>query len=413
VRAFAFLAALAVALGVDAGAAAAQKPSQKFLDEYNAGVDAYRLGRYDEARARLEAAKALEPTLPGPWRFLAAVAQAEGDWPECVAAAREAIRLNPQSSEIVATRVVHDDCRAAWGKPAFTGTYQPGEGAISVTTDQGGSSVAINGLRYGSTPMEVRPYLAGDVEIAVDKTGFLRATRKVTILPNVVTDVDFVLEVDPATREVDLDIKPEATTGWLKVVTGTPGAVVVIDGQRLSADAQGRYEVDGGPHEVEVTAPGYEGQIRNVRVTRGQLATVTVELRAQAVVDRSRTIGAVAVGAGVGFIAVGAATGLLSMQAADRARDQWTIETTRPPSPVPIEDTTAVQPLRTRAAIEAEADQARRLALVSNLSYGVAVVALGVGAYFLVKARPRGDRRVRVAPVLGPSGGGATAELRW
>lgn len=48
------------------GTAWAQAPSQAFLDEFQKGTDAYRLGKYDEARTHLEAAKKLDPKLPGP-----------------------------------------------------------------------------------------------------------------------------------------------------------------------------------------------------------------------------------------------------------------------------------------------------------------------------------------------------------
>src|SRR6202000_1781879 len=74
---------------------ASAQPPAKFTSEYQAGVDAFRLGHYDDARAHLEKARSLSPKLPGPHRFLAAVAQAQSRWDDCIDSARQALVLNP------------------------------------------------------------------------------------------------------------------------------------------------------------------------------------------------------------------------------------------------------------------------------------------------------------------------------
>jgi hypothetical protein len=401
-------AAVVVGLLCLATAAHAQQPSAKFTDEYQAGIDAYRLGKYDEAKTHLEAAKAENATLPGPWRWLAAVAQVEGSWPDCVASAREALRLNPKSSEAPATRKLHDECRAAWGKPAFEGPYDVGQGALAVTTDQVGASVEVNKLKYGSTPMQPRVFSAGDTEVTVTKTGFLPATRKVTILEGVVTDVDFILEVDPAAASTDVGTPTaELKNGWVKVVTTVPSADIRIDGQRLTLDAQGRYEIEAGNHEVTVTAPGHEGVTKKVHVTKGQMITVEAPLREQASVDASRQRGAIAVGAGVGLVVVGAISGIVSLRASDQARDWWAIETTRPSG-----DTGGIEPIHTRAEVDAANQRAKTWAIISDIGYGAGIAAIAVGAYFLVKGRPAGDRAtLSVVPTHG--GAAAVGEVRW
>jgi hypothetical protein len=397
-----------------AGVAQAQEPSPAFTEAFQKGTDAYRLGKYDEARTHLEAAKKIDPKLPGPWRFLAAVAQAEQKWAECVESAREAIRLNPTSSSIADTRALHDGCRKSLGKPSFDGQYQAGQGAIAVTTDQVGAAVEVGGLKYGSTPMAPRAFSVGEIDVAVDKPGYLKATRKIYVLPEVVTDVDFVLEVDPNYAGAGLDIPKEVTHGWVNVVTTVPSAVITIDGKTPKVDAQGRFEVDQGPHTVEITAPGHEPVTKKVRVTKGQLVTVKADLRSQGAVDRTNKLGNVFVYSGVGLVVVGAVTGMLSLRASDQARDWWVIETTRPSSI----DTEDIHPIRTRADIEKKVDQAKRYALISNISYGAAAVAIGVGAYFLVKGRPRAekkDKMMTVVPLVGDGGFGAAAigEVRW
>ena len=45
---------------------ASAQPSKEVTREFQAGVDAFRLGKHDEARKHLERAKQLDPKLPGP-----------------------------------------------------------------------------------------------------------------------------------------------------------------------------------------------------------------------------------------------------------------------------------------------------------------------------------------------------------
>src|SRR5437870_13907156 len=78
-------------------------PPAELTKEFQAGVDAFRLGNYDEARVHLEKARAIDPKLPGPHRFLAAVAKAQNKWQECIDGARKALELNPTSVETLDT----------------------------------------------------------------------------------------------------------------------------------------------------------------------------------------------------------------------------------------------------------------------------------------------------------------------
>jgi len=401
-----------------AATAAAQQPSKKFVDEYQKGIDAYRLGKFADAKQHLEAAKALEPKLPGPWRFLGAIAQAEKRWADCIAATREAIRLNPQSSEIEATRKVHDECRISWGKPAFSGPYDVGQGAISIDTEPSGAAVELSGLAYGATPLTPRTLAVGKADIRLTKTGYLPKRITVEILPGVVTDVAVKLDEDPAAKKPDEDI-PEVTTGWIKVETTVPSAVIEIDTQRLTADSRGRYQVEQGDHTVEVRAEGRETQRHRLHVTKGQLITLHAELRSIATVRRDRTIGGVAIGTGVGLAAAGAVTAILSLRASDRARDWANIERSRPLG-IPLDESGAIQQVHTREAIERKVDDAERYARISNISYGVAAAAICVGAYFLIQGGPVDGHRERatltVVPVLGGdqgTGAAAVGEVRW
>ncbi len=167
-----------------------------FAREFQAGVDAFRLGKLDRARGHLEKARALAPKLAGPHRFLAAVAHAEGRWTDCIAAARLALALNPRSTERLDTRKLHGRCRQGAGLPPHRGDL--GErAAIAVTTSVPGAAVRIRGLGYGSTPVAPRPIEPGTLAIEVGKRGFRPAQVEVDALPGIVTDVSVELIAEP------------------------------------------------------------------------------------------------------------------------------------------------------------------------------------------------------------------------
>jgi tetratricopeptide (TPR) repeat protein len=178
-----------------AAAAAAAPLSAKFTHEYDAGVDAFRLGKFDDARAHLEKARGLAPKLPGPYRFLAAVAEAQQRWDECIDSTRRALELNPASSEIAETRKLHDACRISAGRLAYHGPALGESAAIAVTANVDGATVKIGGLTYGGTPLDPRPITAGSHPIAVTKLGYRPSTVSVEALPGIVTDV--VIELVP------------------------------------------------------------------------------------------------------------------------------------------------------------------------------------------------------------------------
>ena len=162
--------------------------------EFQAGVDAFRLGKFAEARVHLEKARSIDPKLAGPHRFLAAVAHAEGRWQDCITAARTALAVNPRSQELADTRKLHDSCRTAAGRPAYPGELG-GNAAIAVIVDGPGATVKINGLAYGSTPLAPRPIAAGRLTVELDRAGWKPARAVTEALSGIVTDV--VIELEP------------------------------------------------------------------------------------------------------------------------------------------------------------------------------------------------------------------------
>jgi hypothetical protein len=170
-----WLAVLVVIVTV-ASARRAASAEPDLTKEFQAGVDAFRLGKFDEARGHLEKARTLDPKLPGPHRFLAAVAQAQGRWQDCIDSARNALELNPVSAEAPETRKLHDSCRASAGHAAYPGELGD-SAAIAVTTNVPGATVKIGGLMYGGTPLSPRPITAGSTSRSRSPAGSPRTSR--------------------------------------------------------------------------------------------------------------------------------------------------------------------------------------------------------------------------------------------
>jgi tetratricopeptide (TPR) repeat protein len=185
----------AVALLVATTATTASgKPTANFTREFQAGVDAFRLGKLDDARSHLEAAKKLDPELPGPHRFLAAVAQSQEKFDECISDAHEALHLNPTSSEAPETKKLYDACRGSAGRAAYRGPDLGNAAAIAVITNVPGATVKINKLSYGGTPLAPRRISAGPLDVVITKSGYKPVHLTVDALAGLVNDVVVDLE---------------------------------------------------------------------------------------------------------------------------------------------------------------------------------------------------------------------------
>jgi hypothetical protein len=221
----------------------------------------------------------------------------------------------------------------------------------------------------------------------------------------------------------------DVKVGWVDIAVDTSGAAILIDGKVPPAGPQGSYEASPGVHDLEVSAPGHETYNRRIRVARGQKRTLTVKLRSVATIDHDNKLGYVLFGVAAVAGATGIVFGFLENDAYEDARDAYEVEQQRPagagnlPADVPESHVT------TRAEYDDMRDKADRYALVSNISYGVAAVALGVSIYYFVQARPLGregfpmpvaQRTPRLAPTVlaggaGGVGGGLTftQEIDW
>lgn len=382
-----------VILIVSAGSALAQ-PSADLTKEFQAGVDAFRLGNYSEARVHLEKARALDPRLPGPYRFLAAVAKAESKWTECIEDARKALELNPSSVETLDTRKLHDDCRVAAGRAPYRGAELVDSAAVAVTSNVPGATVKINSLTYGGTPMAPRPITAGKLQVDVEKRGWKPAHVEIDAPVGIVTDVDVELEADTSQTTVDVKHVDKPTKGWL-----------VLPGERI--------EMEPGTQVVERRAPGADVWRRRVRIVAGQETKVEPKFVNTDERERKEHLGLYVLAGGGALLATGFAFAILSEHADNEAREIDRVEKARDKT-LPISRTSAVEPVHTRADFQAAVDRANRDALISDIALGAGLVAAGVGAYYIYIG---GKERDDVPPpfAIAPTRGGALVakEIAW
>lgn len=402
---------------------AVAQPAPELATEFQAGVDAFRLGHYDEARDHLDKARALNPKLPGPHRFLAAVAQAQGRWQDCLDGAREALVLNPASQEAPETKKLHDDCRTSAGRTPYRGPELGDSAAIAVTTNVPGATVKIGGLTYGGTPLAPRPITAGTLEVDVAKPGWKPAHVEIAAPSGIVTDVAIDLEPAPDAKvgsEVDVKPAEKPTVGWLLLPgmvgmnvhhrTHLSAQAVLIDGREPTGDQwsdarhRDRVALSPGIHLVEVRELDADPWRRRVRISAGQTTSIVPTMVDTAARESREHLGLGLVAGGGALLVGGFVAALISEHASADAREIVRVETARDPTQ-PLSG--SIEPVHTRADLDAARSRADTFAIVSEVTLGAALVTAGIGAYYLY----RGEReRTDIPPpfAVTPVSGGAT-----
>ncbi len=396
-----------VVLGAVAAPAAAQPAAcppnvaPQFCKNFDDGVlefnRAAATGDYEPARKLFVKALDFEKNLPGPYRYLAEVANKQGKFQDCLDYAVKVVKLAPDSNHAPIVRTTHAECRKGLNYPDFRDQFGSG-GAISVMTPGiDGAKVKLNGLTMGATPFEPRPFAVGPVDVEVEKKGYISGKAAAEILPGLVTDVIFDMKEDPNAPK-DGNGGPDGkgedvADGWAKLDIKTPGATATWDGEAPKLDEQGRIRAKPGLHDVRVEAAGHDPWVRRVRIARGQSRTILIELRDTSARQGQRMKGWMALGAAVAFTAAGAGFAIKEAKYFERANDIWFTETRRNDP-----DSANVIPVRTREDLQKATDRGKRYQLLSLASYGLAAAALGVSSWFFLKERPA-ERKGYAAPV--------------
>lgn len=181
------------------------------------------------------------------------------------------------------------------------------------------------------------------------------------------------------------------------LVGGPEGAAIFIDGQdRGRLPRPDPIRVEPGSHRVEIRATGYATFSSTVAVSAGQQAEVAVEMTETSggggpvrdTTERSggiSPIGLAVAGGGAALLIVGGVTGGLALGAANGAE----------------------------SSEGSDADRARTLALVSDITLIAGGVAAVTGVVLMFVLGKKTDRATAVAPVVGPGLVGIGAHGRF
>jgi hypothetical protein len=219
--------------------------------------------------------------------------------------------------------------------------------------------------------------------------------------------------VEPKVSKITIEVPNDANE---------PRLSVSLDGAPLGGAAWGvGMPVDPGPHQITASAPDKQSYEQTVQIdngstsvkipkleaTTGAPATVAVDqdVEKKAVVDEpksgnsQRTVGFVIGGAGVVALGVGSYFGLHAMSKWNTRDD--------------ICNKTGCTDVAKKAG-----DDAKSAALISDIGFGVGLIAAGVGTYLVLSAKPTNEsnsararparqaRSLSVLPAFGPLGGG-------
>jgi len=190
----------------------------------------------------------------------------------------------------------------------------------------------------------------------------------------------------------------------IKLVTVPEGATVIIDGQKHSSTTPLALELSAGAHRFEITLDGYEPTMVEMDLQGGSTIEQEVTLSetepppvvapppAEPAAKRSLVPAAVTLGLGGAGLISGTLFGIMALGAKKDFNDDPTT---------------------------ANADTAERNALISDMSFGIALT-LGITGIVLLTAQDEEaaadvaqKRRVLVAPYAERRGGGLAGLLRF
>ena len=131
----------------------------------------------------------------------------------------------------------------------------PSTGALRVTANVDGAQVYIEGDSAGATPYGDDEIGIGEYDVTVRKGGYQDFTERVRIRPGETLELRASLELVPPSLMVTSDV---------------PGATVFIDRKYVGTTPLEVPNVVPGPHQVTVSADGYEMYAGSVEIDTGR-----------------------------------------------------------------------------------------------------------------------------------------------
>ena len=149
---------------------------------------------------------------------------------------------------------------------------QAGTGSLYITSDPGGSSVFLDGLYEGVTPLRLNSLAAGTHTLQLDHTGYYDWKSPVTVPTGGTTTITGTLNPLPASN-----------VGWIYISTSPGGAAVTIDGNPAGrTPANGALQlsnIPAGVHSVSIELGGYRSYLTTSTVTANTVSEVSIVLQ--------------------------------------------------------------------------------------------------------------------------------------
>jgi hypothetical protein len=152
---------------------------------------------------------------------------------------------------------------AVYPQHTLSPSSPPSKGTLVLDVTPPGAILKLDGKTIGPANGFHRELLpAGPHVIELSADGYVATKQTVTIVAGETLRLPVQLALIPAPP-------PPPTTGILALRVSPPVAALSLDGKPVGPAADFRQEVSAGPHELEISAAGYQSRRENVTVPAG------------------------------------------------------------------------------------------------------------------------------------------------
>jgi len=156
-------------------------------------------------------------------------------------------------------------------------------GSLYITSDPAGSSVFLDGLYQGITPLRLGSLTSGTHTLQLDHTGYYDWRSPVTVPAGGTTTITGTMNPLPASN-----------TGWIYVSSSPGGAAVTIDGNPAGqTPVNGALELSNipvGVHSVSIELGGYQSYLTTSAVIANTVSEVSIALQPTAPASGSGSV---------------------------------------------------------------------------------------------------------------------------